>query len=51
MQEQTIFTEALEKEDPAERAVFLDRVCAGDSSLRQLGDFSPGGAKKNTQKT
>jgi hypothetical protein len=35
MQEQTIFIEALEKEDPAERAAFLDRVCAGDPALRQ----------------
>jgi WD40 repeat protein/serine/threonine protein kinase len=35
MQEQSIFIEALEKEDPAERAAFLDRVCASDSALRQ----------------
>ena len=35
MQEQTIFIEALEKEDPAERAAFLDRACAGDAALRQ----------------
>ena len=35
MQEQTIFVEALEKEDPAERAAFLDRACAGDPVLRQ----------------
>jgi serine/threonine protein kinase len=34
MQEQTIFIEALEKEDAAERAAFLDRVCAGDPALR-----------------
>ena len=35
MQEQTIFIEALEKEDPAERTAFLDRACAGDPALRQ----------------
>jgi tetratricopeptide (TPR) repeat protein/serine/threonine protein kinase len=34
MQEETIFIEALEKEDPAERAAFLDRACAGDRVLR-----------------
>jgi hypothetical protein len=34
MQEQSIFIEALEREDPAERAAFLDRVCAGDQALR-----------------
>ena len=38
MQEQTIFTEALEKENPVERAAFLDRVCAGDLALRQRID-------------
>ena len=35
MQEQSIFIEALEREDPAERAAFLDRACAGDAALRQ----------------
>jgi serine/threonine protein kinase len=35
MQEQSIFIEALERQDPAERATFLDQVCAGDSALRQ----------------
>ncbi|MEX2307377.1 MAG: protein kinase [Pirellulales bacterium] len=35
MQEQTIFTEAVEKEDPAERAAFLEQVCAGSPDLRQ----------------
>jgi eukaryotic-like serine/threonine-protein kinase len=35
MQEQSIFIEALEKETPAERAAFLDSVCAGDSALRE----------------
>src|SRR3954447_8947792 len=35
MQEQTIFTEALEREDPAERAAFLEGACAGDPRLRQ----------------
>src|SRR6476619_5184878 len=33
--EQSLFIEALEKEDPAERAAFLDRVCAGVSGLRE----------------
>jgi serine/threonine protein kinase len=35
MQEQSLFIEALEKEDPAERAAFLERACAGDAALRQ----------------
>jgi serine/threonine protein kinase/WD40 repeat protein len=35
MQEQSIFSAALEKEDPAERAAFLDQACAGDPALRQ----------------
>jgi serine/threonine protein kinase/regulator of sirC expression with transglutaminase-like and TPR domain len=34
MQEQAIFIEALEMEDPAERAAFLCRACAGDTALR-----------------
>ena len=35
MQEQSIFVEALDREDPAERAAFLLQVCASDSALRQ----------------
>ncbi len=35
MQEQSIFIEALEKEEPAERAAYLDRVCGSDLPLRQ----------------
>src|SRR6516225_9280206 len=35
MQEQSLFIEALEREDPAERAAYLDRACAGDPALRQ----------------
>jgi serine/threonine protein kinase/Flp pilus assembly protein TadD len=35
MQEQAIFIEALEKEDPAERAIFLNTACAGDAALRE----------------
>src|SRR5262249_44861359 len=35
MQEQSLFIQALEKEEPAERAAFLKRVCAGDPALRQ----------------
>ena len=34
MQEESIFIEALEKADPAERAAFLDGACAGDEALR-----------------
>ena len=35
MLEQSIFIEALEKENPAAQAAFLDQACAGDSALRQ----------------
>jgi serine/threonine protein kinase/tetratricopeptide (TPR) repeat protein len=35
MQEQTIFMEAMEIAQPAERAAFLDRACGGNSALRQ----------------
>ena len=35
MTEREIFTAALAKEDPAERAAFLDRVCGDDGSLRR----------------
>jgi len=35
MQEQTIFTEALEHEDPAQRAAFLDAACADNPALRE----------------
>ena len=35
MQEESIFIEALDIEDTAERAAFLDRVCAGDAALRR----------------
>jgi len=38
MQEQSIFTEAIEKQDPVERAAFLDQVCAGEPALRQRID-------------
>ncbi len=38
MTEESIFIEALEKEDGAERAAFLDRACAGDDSLRRRID-------------
>src|ERR1700733_144177 len=34
MQEQSIFVEALDKENPGERADFLDRVCASTPGLR-----------------
>jgi serine/threonine protein kinase/tetratricopeptide (TPR) repeat protein len=35
VQEQSIFLEALDRQQPAERAAFLDQACAGDSALRQ----------------
>jgi hypothetical protein len=38
MQEQSLFIEALEKEDPTERAAFLDRACANDPAMRQRID-------------
>src|SRR5688572_17544761 len=38
MQEQSLFIEALEKEDPAQRAAFLERACAGDTDLRRRID-------------
>jgi tetratricopeptide (TPR) repeat protein/serine/threonine protein kinase len=38
MREQTIFIEALEIADPAERAAFLDRACGPDQALRQRVD-------------
>src|SRR5262245_50509232 len=34
MNERAIFTEALDKATPEERAAFLDRACAGDPALR-----------------
>jgi WD40 repeat protein/serine/threonine protein kinase len=34
MQEESIFIDALEREDPAERAAFLDQACAGHPALR-----------------
>src|SRR5262245_47405284 len=35
MTEREIFTAALNKAHPAERAAFLDEACAGDAPLRQ----------------
>jgi eukaryotic-like serine/threonine-protein kinase len=35
MSERAIFITALEKDDPAERAAFLDQACANDPPLRQ----------------
>ena len=35
MRERSIFIEALEKDDPAAQAAFLDAACGGDSALRQ----------------
>jgi serine/threonine protein kinase len=35
MHEQSIFIAALDREDPAERAAYVERVCAGDPALRQ----------------
>jgi hypothetical protein len=38
MNEESVFTEALAKGDPQERANFLDRACAGDPALRDSVD-------------
>ena len=35
MHELDIFTEALDRTDPAERAAFLDQACAGNPDLRR----------------
>jgi WD40 repeat protein/serine/threonine protein kinase len=35
MNERSIFIAALEKDDPAERAAYLDQTCAGDDVLRR----------------
>jgi len=35
MTEETVFTAALEKTGPAERAAFLDEVCGGDPGSRR----------------
>jgi hypothetical protein len=35
MNERTIFLNALERDDPAARAAYLDRSCAGQPALRQ----------------
>ena len=35
MNEETIFTAALAKPTPAERAAYLDEACAGDEGLRR----------------
>jgi WD40 repeat protein len=35
MRERAIFFEALDRDDPAERAAYLDEACAGDAALRQ----------------
>jgi serine/threonine protein kinase len=34
MREQSIFIEALEREDPGERSAYLERACAGDAAIR-----------------
>jgi hypothetical protein len=38
MTERELFVAALEREDPAERATFLDQACGADASLRQRVD-------------
>ena len=35
MNELDLFTEALNRTDPAERAAFLDQACAGNPDLRR----------------
>jgi len=48
MTERMIFGAALERDDPAERAAYLEQVCAGDAGLRRRIDelleahFAPG---------
>ncbi len=48
MTERMIFEAALERNDPAERAAYLEQVCAGDAGLRRRIDelieahFAPG---------
>ena len=32
MNERTVFLEALDKDDPGERAAYLDTACAGDTA-------------------
>ena len=31
----TVFTDALDRTDPADRAAYLDRACGGDADLRR----------------
>src|SRR5436305_7556465 len=35
MAEREIFLSAVEKDDPAERAAYLDQACGGDATLRR----------------
>src|SRR3954469_23485057 len=35
MNERSIFTEALDRDTPADRAAYLDTACAGDPALRE----------------
>src|SRR5262249_52727675 len=35
MNERSLFLEALDRDDPAQRSAFLDAACAGDGALRQ----------------
>ena len=35
MNEETLFAEALQRQDPAQRQAFLDMACGGDAALRQ----------------
>jgi WD40 repeat protein len=35
MSERDVFFQALDRDDPAERAAFLDEACAGDAAVRQ----------------
>src|SRR5262249_10713776 len=38
MTEREIFMAALEKDDPTERAAYLDQACAANATLRQRGE-------------
>ncbi len=49
MNELDLFTEALARTDPAERAAFLDQVCAGNSDLRRrLEELLAGHARSSS---
>src|SRR5262245_50091422 len=48
MTEREIFMAALEKDDPKERATYLDQACGGDAKLRQRVDALLGSLERDT---